>query len=81
MEVMNEMLIDNPLMLIVKKHLFHHFNQQMIVTVLAEALDEAKKFLNFAENIDALHPDGEKSQILSILTAYIDYAPNLITTL
>jgi len=33
------------------------------------------------ENFNALHPDGEKSQILSILTAYIDYAPNLITTL
>jgi len=33
------------------------------------------------KNFDALHPDGEKPQILSILTAYIDYAPNLITTL
>jgi len=27
------------------------------------------KILNFEENADALHPDGEKSQILSILTA------------
>jgi len=35
----------------------------------------------YDENFDALHPDGEKSQVLSILTAYIDYAPNLITTL
>ena len=44
----------------------------MIVIVPAEALEEAKrhaKFLNFAEDFDALHPDGEKFQILSILTA------------
>jgi len=33
------------------------------------------------ENFDVLHPDGEKYQILSILTAYIDYAPNLIAIL
>jgi len=33
------------------------------------------------ENFDALHPDGEKSQIFLILTAQIDIAPNLITTL
>ena len=32
-----------PLVLIVKKHLFHRFNQQMIVTVPAVALEEAKK--------------------------------------
>jgi len=35
----------------------------------------------YDENFDTLHPDGEKSQVLSILAAYIDYAPNLITTL
>jgi len=64
-----------------QKYLFHHFNQQMIVIVPAEALEGMLKFLNFAEKFDALHPDGEKSQILSILTAWIDYAPNLITTL
>jgi len=29
-------------MLIVRKYLFHHFNQQMIVIVPAEALEEAK---------------------------------------
>ena len=39
------------------------------------------KFLNFAENFEALHLDDEKSLILSILTASIDHAPNLITTL
>jgi len=33
------------------------------------------------ENFEAFHPDGEKSQILSILTALIDYVPNLITML
>ena len=33
------------------------------------------------QNFDAPHSDGEKSQILSILTAYIDYVPNLSTTL
>ena len=33
------------------------------------------------KNFDALYPDGEKTQILSILKAYIDYAPYLITTL
>jgi len=40
--------------------------------VPAEALKRLKgmlKILNFEENFDALHPDGEKSQILSILTA------------
>ena len=31
-----------------------------------------------AENFDAHHPDGEKSQIFSRLTAQADYAPNLI---
>jgi len=44
----------------------------MIAIVPAEALEMAKsmvKFLNFAENFDALHPDGEKSQIFFILTA------------
>ena len=39
------------------------------------------KFLNYAENFDALHPDGEKSQVFSILTSETDYVPNLITTL
>ena len=37
----------------------------------AEALEEAKstlKFLNLAETFDALHPDGEKSQILALHT-------------
>ena len=33
------------------------------------------------ENFDAHHPDGEKSQILSIPTTQIDYALNLIKTL
>jgi len=57
-----------PLILIAKKPLFHCFNPQLIVIVLAEALEEAKrhqKILNFEENFDALHPDGEKSQILT----------------
>ena len=35
----------------------------------AEALQMAKKHAKFAENFDTLHPDGEKSQIFSILTA------------
>jgi len=37
--------------------------------VPAEALEEAKRHAKNQENFDALHPDGEKSQILSILTA------------
>ena len=32
------------------------------------------------KSIDALYPDGEKSQIFSRLTAYTDYASNLITS-
>ena len=31
------------LILIVKTHLLHHFNQQMIVIASAEVLEEAKK--------------------------------------
>jgi len=38
----------------------------MIVTIPAEELEEAKKH---AKILDAFHPDGEKSQILSILIA------------
>jgi len=44
----------------------------MIVIVPAEAPEEAKrhaKIPQFYRNFDALYPDGEKSQILSILTA------------
>jgi len=44
----------------------------IIVIVPVEALEVAKdmlKLLNFAQNFNALRPDGEKSQILSILTA------------
>ena len=51
---------------------FNCLIQQIIVIAPAEALEEAKrhaKFLDFAENFDALHSDGEKSQILSILIA------------
>jgi len=33
------------------------------------------------KNFDTLYPDGEMSQILFIPTPWIDYAPNLITTL
>ena len=40
----------------------------MIVIVPAEALKGVLKILNFEEIFDALHPDGEKSQILFILT-------------
>jgi len=39
---------------------------------LEEAKIRAKGMLarlNFEENFDALHPDGEESQILSLLTA------------
>ena len=56
----------------------------MIVIVPAEELEEAKgmqKILNFAEIFDTLHPDGEKSQILFILTPQIEYAPKRITAL
>jgi len=54
--------------------------------VISEVLESAGAPLSKSceinnKNFDALHPDGEKSQIFSILTAYIDYAPNLITTL
>jgi len=48
----------------------------MIVIVPAEALEEAKrhaKLLSFEENFDALHSDGEKSQILSICTQPYHY--------
>jgi len=36
----------------------------MIVFVPVEALKGMLEILNFEENFDALHPDGEKSQIL-----------------
>jgi len=54
--------------------------------VVSEVLESAGKLLSKSckindENFDALHPDGEKPQIFSMLTAYIDYAANLITTL
>jgi len=54
--------------------------------VVSEVLESAGAPLSKSceindENFDTLHPHGEKSQILSILTAYIDYAPDLITTL
>ena len=45
----------------------------MIVILPAKVLKGMLNFLNFTENFDAFHPDGEKSQILSILTAQIDY--------
>ena len=57
-----------------------------MISVVSEALESAGMPLSKScemnsENFDILHPDDEKSQILSILTALIDYAPNLITTL
>ena len=57
-----------------------------MISVVPEVLESAGAPLSKScemkdENFDALHPDGEKSQILSILTAYIDYAPNLIVIL
>ena len=57
---------------IIQAHLVHRFNHQMIAIVPVEALEIAKNmlvFLTFAENFGTLHPDGEKPQILYILTA------------
>jgi len=47
--------------------------------LVAEALYIARKCDKIriaADNFNACHPDGERSQILSILTAQTDYAPN-----
>jgi len=46
-----------------------------VISVVSEVLESAGAPLSKScemknENFDALHPDGEKSQILSILTAY-----------
>jgi len=41
----------------------------MIVIVPTEALEGMLKILNFEENFDAYHPDGEKFHIFSILAA------------
>ena len=43
-------------------------------------LESATQFFNAAENFDARHPDGEKSQIFSKLIPQTDYAPNHIET-
>jgi len=64
---------------------YHHSKQNQVISVVSEVLESAGAPLNKYcemddENFGALHPDGEKSQILSVLTAYIDYAPNLIRT-
>ena len=54
-----------------------------MIKVVSEVLESAGvKSCEMNDKIfDTLHLDGEKSHILSILTAQIDYAPNLITTL
>jgi len=56
------------------------------ISAVSEVLESAGTPLSKSckmndENFDTLHPDGEKSQILFTLTAYIDYTSNLITTL
>jgi len=53
---------------------FPSFYLQMTVIVPAEAMKMLKGMLNSLK-ILTLHLDGEKSQILSILTASIDHAP------
>jgi len=67
-------------------HLYHHSKQYEVISVVSEMLESTVAPLSescemYEENFDAFHPDGEKSQILSILTAYIDYTPNHIITL
>ena len=65
---------------------YHHSKQNKVISVASEVLESTGALLSKScemndEKFDALHPDGEKSQILSILIAYIDYAPNLIEIL
>ena len=58
-----------------------------MISVVSELLETAGAPLSKShemkhKNSDTRHPDGEKSQVLSLLTALVDYyAPNLITTL
>jgi len=52
----------------------YHSDQQLISIVPAEALD----MLDYAENFDAVHPNGEKSQIVLILTAYTETYHNAV---
>ena len=47
----------------------HSFSQQVMIVVATEALEIARKWFNAAKKFDAHHPDGEKSQIFSKLTA------------
>ena len=48
--------------------------------VVSKAWESLSKFHEMKyENFETRHPDGEKSQILSIPTTQMDYAPNLIT--
>jgi len=55
---------------------YYHSKQNLAISVVSEVLESAEMPLSKScgmndENFDALHPDGEKSQILSILTAYM----------
>ena len=55
-------------------HIYHHPKLKRVASVASEVLERAKPslwlfFTMKTENFDACHPDGERSQIFSMLTA------------